>query len=366
MRLLIYIGTLVLIFPMLTSAYTTDDPYGTTRTETAEVIAITDSGTETIPGTSSIAHEQTLQAHVLTGPDAGKIVTVKNDFTDVKVGDRFLLVQQTYQNGDSTYFLQDVDRRMGLVWLTVLGAGIVIIFSGLIGVRAIISLAASIAALIWILLPLLIKGWSPVPVAVAVSAGILGMVMYLTHGWNRITHAAFAGTAITVLLTGIISSLSVSLLRLSGYSADEAVYLNLAAGGVLDVKGLLLAGIIVGVLGVLNDVAITQSATIAELRHFDPTLSIRELYRRAMRIGREHVGGLVNTLALAYAGASLPLLLLLTQLPTAPSLLLNQEILAVEIVRTVIGTIALTLAVPITSLLAIYFRVEAKPHGHHH
>jgi uncharacterized membrane protein len=355
-----------LSLPIITSAYVPDDPYGTTVTETAEVIAIVSTGDETIPGTSTISHEQVLRATVISGPDKGQIVSVKNDYSDVKVGDRFLLVKQTYQNGDTTYFLQDVDRRSGLLVFSIIGAVLVIVFAGMIGVRALFSLGISIAAIICILLPLLIKGLPPVPIAVAVSTLILFVVMYLTHGWNRITHAAFAGTTITVLLTGILSAVAVTFLHLTGYSAEESVYLNLASGGSLDIKGLLLAGIIVGVLGVLNDVAITQSATVAELRHADPSMRPRDIYRRAMRIGREHIGGLVNTLALAYVGASLPLLLLITQIKTPLSLIINQEILAAEIVRTLIGTVALTLAVPITSFLAIYFRAESKGGFHHH
>jgi uncharacterized membrane protein len=365
-RILFMLVFLTVFLPGTVFAFSVDDPNATTITETAEVMGISSTSDEIIPGTSAISHVQILRAHIIDGPDKGSIVTVHNDYAVVAIGDRVLISKETYQTGETNFFVHDIDRRMGLLLLAIFGAGVVILFSGMVGLRAIISLLASIAAIIFILLPLLLKGLPPVPIAIAVSAGILCIVMYLTHGWNRITHAAFVGTVITILITGILSTVAVAMLNLSGYSADEAVYLNLAAGARLDLRGLLLAGIIIGVLGVLNDVAITQAAIIAELRHDDPDLSFRKLYFRAMRIGREHIGGLVNTLALAYTGASLPLLLLIIQLPTPFSLLINQEILAVEIVRTVMGTIALTLAVPITTALAICFRVSAKESGHSH
>lgn len=360
-------GTLFsLALPQTLLAYEPVESTATTSTATAEVLSVESEGQETIPGTSTITREQILRAEIVDGAEKGKIVTVKNDFTEVKVGDRFLLVKSEYASGESVYYLQDVDRRGGLLLLTILGIIVVVAFSGMVGVRALISLVGSVAAIIFVLLPLLLQGLPPVLMSVLISSIILAFVMYLTHGWNRVTHAALLGTVVTIGITGLISTLAVSALRLSGYSADESVYLNISTGGVLDLQGLLLAGIIVGVLGVLNDVAITQSATVAELRHAKGTLGITEGYLRAMRIGREHVGGLVNTLALAYVGASLPLLLLITRLGTPLATLINQELFAAEIVRTIVGTLALTLAVPITTLLALYLRVEAKGGGHTH
>lgn len=334
---------------------------------TAEVIAIISESPAAIPGTDTIRQEQVLRAEILEGPEKGEIVEVRNDYVAVRVGDRFLLVKQSYPEGTSAYFLQDVDRRKSLMVISLIGAGIVVLLAGWIGVRSLLALGASLAGIIFILLPLLLKGYPPVWAAVMITALILASVMYFTHRWNRVTHAAFLGTAATIVLTGIFASLAVWAARLSGFSAEESVYLNISTSGSLDMQGLLLAAIIIGVLGILDDIAITQAATVAALRHADHGLSKMELYRRAMIVGKEHVGALVNTLALAYAGASLPLLLLISRLDTPIGILINQEIFATEIIRTVVGTAALTLAVPLSTLFAIWLRADAKAErGHHH
>ncbi len=343
-----------------------EDPEMVSTVSTAEVLAIVSQSPSTIPGTDTIRQEQILRAEILEGPEKGQIVEVRNDYVAVRAGDRFLLVKQSYPEGTSAYFLQDVDRRKSLLVISVIGAAIVILLAGWVGIRSLLALGASLAGIILVLLPLLLKGYPPVWTAVIVAALILGGVMYFTHSWNRVTHAAFLGTALTIMLTGIFASIAVWAARLSGFSAEESVYLNISTSGALDMQGLLLAAIIIGVLGILDDIAITQAATVAELRHANPGLSKKELYRRAMAVGKEHVGALVNTLALAYAGASLPLLLLISRLDTPIGILINQEIFATEIIRTVVGTAALTLAVPLSTLFAIWLRADAKAEGGHH
>lgn len=159
--------------------------------------------------------------------------------------------------------------------------------------------------------------------------------------------------------------------KLSGFGSDEAVYLNFNTHGSLDFAGLLLGGIIIGTLGVLDDIAITQTAVVRELLHTDGNLTKKDIYRKALNVGREHVGALVNTLALAYTGASLPLVLLLSQ-STMPALfLINSEVFATEIIRTVVGSIGLIMTVPITTALAVLYLSKSDPikhsgHAHHH
>jgi len=174
---------------------------------------------------------------------------------------------------------------------------------------------------------------------------------------------------IAVFLTGLFAVVAVKMTSLSGFSADESMYLNLNTKGTLDFTGLLLGAIIVGVLGVLDDIAVTQAAVVSELYDSNPQMSKGEAYARALRIGREHVGALVNTLVLAYTGASLPILLYFQVSKMSFSSAVNLEIFATEIVRAIVGSIGLILTVPIVTLLAVFYLKGYKsknPHTHHH
>jgi uncharacterized membrane protein len=165
----------------------------------------------------------------------------------------------------------------------------------------------------------------------------------------------------------------VSLARLTGFASDAAIYLNFSTHGALDFSGLLLGGILIGVLGVLDDVAITQASVTIELVRANAALSGMELYRRALRVGQDHIGSLVNTLALAYAGVSLPLLMLFARTDSGFLDIINQEVVASEIVRTLVGSLGLMLTVPTTTLIAVWWvrrfgapKVQGEPHNHGH
>jgi uncharacterized membrane protein len=201
-----------------------------------------------------------------------------------------------------------------------------------------------------------------------VAATILFLAIYFTHGFNGVSTVAFSGTVFAVVLTGFLAYIGVSLAHFTGFATEEAFYLNLNTIGTLDFTGLLLGGIMIGVLGVLDDIAVTQAAVVRELYHSATYLSRKEVYKKALNVGKEHVGALVNTLALAYTGASLPLLLLFSSNDTSMSNVINQEIFATEIIRTVVGSIGLILTVPITTLLAVYllkgYKGKIIPNSH--
>ena len=186
-----------------------------------------------------------------------------------------------------------------------------------------------------------------------VAGLILFFAIFFTHGFNIRSIVAYGGTMAAVFLTGLFAYVSIQGVDLSGFSSDETVYLNLNTGGELDFVGLLLAGIIIGALGVLDDIAVTQVAVVREF--FSAGIeNKKEIYRKAMRVGREHVGALVNTLVLAYTGAALPLLLLFSLSESGTLSIVNREIFATEIVRALVGSIGLIMTVPITTLLAVY------------
>jgi uncharacterized membrane protein len=191
-----------------------------------------------------------------------------------------------------------------------------------------------------------------------VSSMIIILGSYITHGFNKTTTSAVFGMLVTILITGALAYYSVDATKLTGFESEEAVYLNLSTRGSIDMVGILLSGIMIGLLGVLYDVAIGQAISVEELHKIAPRVSRKKIYLRALRMGREHIGALVDTLAIAYVGASLPLLLLFSTSSNTSISVLNREIFAVEIIRTLIGSIGLILAVPITTLISVWMIVK--------
>jgi uncharacterized membrane protein len=277
----------------------------------AKVVEVISQEKKEIPGTDVQSIYQTIKVEILEGDKKGEIITIENDFLVLKKGDRFFLRHSIDGlDGRKMYSVRDIDRRGVILGFVALFIAVVIAFSGKQGFRSILSLAGSFFVILYVLVPSLLKGYPPVPTSIAIAAVILFLAIFLTHGFNRESTVAFTGTVLAVILTGLLAYLGVTLARLSGFASDEAVYLNLNTRGVLDFAGLLLGGIMIGVLGVLDDIAITQAAVVSELYNSASHLSRKEIYKKAIRVGKEHVGALVNTLALAYTGASLPLLLL--------------------------------------------------------
>jgi uncharacterized membrane protein len=237
---------------------------------------------------------------------------------------------------------------------------VAVFFGGWQGFRGLLSLAVSIAAIVYVLLPGILNGYSPVLLSMGICSAIVLVGSYVTHGFTKTTTAAVFGMIITIIVTGALAYVAVHTTQLSGYTNEDAAYLDLQTQGTIDFVGLLLGGIMIGLLGILYDAAISQAVAIEEIRAAAAHYSRAKVFRRAMRMGREHIGALINTLAIAYVGASLPLLLLLHFSNTSLAVNLNQEIFSTEIIRTVIGSIGLILAVPITTLIATFMLVPSK------
>lgn len=330
----------------------------------ARMLEVVSQATEVPEGTIEQPF-QVIRAELLSGTKKGDAVEVVNDHLELEPGDTFFLQYVSDPEGEETYQALDRDRLPVLLGLFAVFAFAILALGGRQGLRSLLSLAGSFFVILYILLPQLLKGAPPVMTSVFVAAIVLVFALYSTHGWRRTTHAAFLGTLSTVALTGIFASLAVRVAELTGFSSDEAVYLNSTLGGTLDARGLLLGGIIIGILGILDDIAITQASVVAELKSAADRLSNAEIYRRALRVGKEHVGALVNTLALAYTGSALPLLLVFVSERTPALVALNGEMVATEIVRTIVGSLGLVMAVPITTALAVLL-VRPGDEGHEH
>lgn len=338
--------------------------HDTEKSYVARVVSI-DSEVESItPGLGLKGLEQTLTVEITEGLERGKQISVSNDYMRLSAGDKIFLLETTRtEDGAKLYSVQDPYRLNFLIALGVIFIILVIIFGGMQGVRGLVSLLGSLVLILGVLLPGILHGYQPVLMSIFVSSLIIVVGSYVTHGWNRTTSSAVVGMILTVIVTGVFGYFAVLGTHLSGFESDEAIYLNMSTGGSLNFTGLLFGGIMIGLLGVLYDVAIGQAVSVEELHALGPHISRTKIYRRALRMGREHIGALVNTLAIAYVGASLPLLLLFFASNAPVALTLNKEIFSTEIVRTLVGSIGLVLAVPITTYISVVMLVKKNPHS---
>lgn len=340
--------------------------------EKAFVVSVNREMLDDTPNTTAPTKTQEITVEVLTGEEKGNRVTFVNDFTQLKQGDVFFLRHITSRaDAREFYTVADPDRLSVLVALLLVFVVLTILVGGRQGTRALLSLCGSLFLIVYVLLPGITAGYSPLLVAIGTASLIIVVGSYVTHGFNRTTTAAVLGMVSTVVVTGVAAWYVVSVAHFSGYSSEEVSYLHYQFNGSIDLLGLLLGGIIIGLLGVLYDSAIGQAVAVEELMRAGQHLSGREVFVRAMRIGREHIGALVNTLAIAYVGAALPLLLLFSTSAVSVQYLFNTEILATEIVRILIGSIGLILAVPVTTLVAVvilskYGLPERKGSTHRH
>lgn len=332
--------------------------------EKARTVSVTDQGVEQLPGTTVSSPSQLLTAEVLSGAQKGETVTFRNDFTQLKKGDVFYLRHiVSPSEGTEFYSVADPYRLHVLLILGLVFIALVFLFGGLQGMRGLLSLAGSLLLIFYLLLPGISMGLPPVAVAIGVASLIIVVGSYITHGFNRTTSSAVIGMIGTVIVTGLAAWYVVDVAVLSGYGSEDSAYLHFQSGGTIDLVGVLLGGILIGLLGVLYDVAIGQAVAVEELMRAGSHLTKKEVYLRALRIGREHIGALVNTLAIAYVGASLPLFLLLEYTTASPGYILNGEVLATEIVRILIGSSGLVLAVPVTTAIAVYMISKERQSG---
>ncbi|MGE0227280.1 MAG: YibE/F family protein [Dehalococcoidia bacterium] len=270
---------------------------------------------------------------------------------DVEAGDRVLLSRLAGPDGD-TYYIVDRVRQTTLLWLLVAFVLAVIATGRLVGVASLLGLAASMLVLLRFIVPGILSGHSPVLIAVVGALTIMASTLFLAHGVNRKTVVALVGTAVALCLTAVLATVTIAAAQLTGVASEDAAVLQVLSAGQLSASGLLLGGIIIGALGVLDDVTVAQSSAVFELHSANPLLGPVDLYRRAMNVGRDHIAATVNTLVLAYAGASLPLLMLLAVQGEPLTVQLNREFIAIEVVRSLVGSIGLVAAVPLTTAIA--------------
>jgi uncharacterized membrane protein len=296
----------------------------------------------------------TVAFELTSGPDAGAAGTIdmigRSQFS---TGDDIRVIPSTAVSGEPVYSFYDFERGTPMLALGALFVGAVVTLGRWRGIGALAGLALSLLLIIGFALPSIVDGNGPVTVALVTSGAVALVALYLAHGFGPATDVALLSTLASLVLTAVLGWAFVELAELTGYTDDAAFTLDALGSGV-DARGILLAGIVIGSLGVLDDVTVTQVSAVGELWRASPGANSRRLFTSALRIGRDHISSTVNTLFLAYAGATLPLLLLFSEIDASVTSVATREIVATEIVRAMVGSIGLIASVPISTWLAIH------------
>ncbi len=274
-----------------------------------------------------------------------------------KVGDEVLVVASFDDKGNPTFFVTDYVRQNALKWLALVFVAVLLLVGRLKGLRSLLALCLTFLIIVKYIIPRILEGQDPIIITLIGSFAVLLAIIYITEGFNKRSHIAVVSILISLILTITISWIFVEAAKLTGVFNEETGFLINLGGQLINFKGLLLAAIIIGTLGVLDDVIISQVATVEELYKADSRQTRRQLFTRAYRVGVSHISSMTNTLFLAYAGAALPLLILFVSGQsafTSFSQALNNEAIATEIVRTLAGSLGLILSVPLSTFVAVW------------
>jgi len=303
---------------------------------------------------------QKLEVSIKKGSLKGETVEIENGLLHVvkqtvyRQGDRVLLDFTDMQDGNKQWYIIDFVRRDKLYILFGIFILIAVVVGKFRGIQSILGMLISFVIIFTVILPQLLAGRSPVIVSLIGALFLVPVTFYLSHGFSRKTTIAMVGTYLSLIITVVLAQLFISLSKLTGFSSEDALFLQNITGGEVNVSGLLLAGIIIGAVGILDDITISQASVVFALREAARDISVSDLYTKAMKVGQDHISSMVNTLVLVYTGGFLPLLLLFMDNSTTFAEVINYEMVAEEIVRTLVGSIGLILAVPLTTFLACF------------
>lgn len=342
----------------LTCATENTDTYEAKVTEIINEVEIIAPHSE-IPDTS-----QQLKLQITNGDRQGENIyleVVSNAYFEsfkYYVDDRVIVANHFDEQENETFYITDYLRRPALIWLLIIFVSLALIVGRSQGLRSIIGLIGSFIIIFSFILPKIATGHNPILMVILGSLLIVPLIFLLSHGFNRQTYVAMTATIITLIITGFIIVLFVNLAKLTGLASEEAGFVKAMSSNLINLKNLLIAGMLIATLGVLDDITIAQAGIVQQLKAANPKFQIKDLYQRAMKIGRDHIASMINTLILVYAGASFPLLLLFLNSQQSLMSTINYEIVADEIVRTLTGSIGLIIAVPLTTILASWLEIE--------
>ena len=346
-----------------------EDSTDVDKTFKAKVVEVTAEQAVSLPdGTSGT--QQDLKLSGLEGLFKNKEILIKgigdqeaNSNNTYLAGDEVLVTASKDEQGNDKYYITDYVRTRSLLWLFLIFVVSLLVIGRWKGLRSIISLVLTFWVMIKYIVPQILDGADPIIVTIIGSLAILVAIIYLTEGLNMNANICVASIFISLVLTVILSWFFVHLARLSGMGNEEASFIMNLGAAKLNLQGILLAGIIIGTLGVLDDVVISQVVSVSELDQANASLTRKEIFKKANNVGVAHISSMTNTLFLAYAGASLPLMILFVSGQSAFAswdIAINNELLATEIVRSLAGSIGLVLAVPISTILAVIWVKRKK------
>ena len=339
-----------------------------TDTVMARVTAIVEEGFITLGEVTQ--PYQIVEVSVKEGAFAGETFRIdygtrqiRTDMIPLGVGDQLMVTVSSLPDGTVSAHFTDFYRGRSLLILFATFIAFSIIVSGWKGVRSLIGIGLSLVVIIVIILPGIQQGRDPLLTTILGSFFFVSYSMYIIYGWNVKTHAAVLGSLISLIIAGLLAYFFVGQTNLTGYGDENMFYITQMSQNILNVRHFLLAGILIGTLGVLDDLVISQASAVLELYRNNPNQDFHKLFRSAMNIGQDHVAATVNTLVLAYAGAALPMLLLFSLRSVDFQLAINLEFIAEEIVRTLVGSLGLFASVPITTALASFIAIKYRDLG---
>jgi uncharacterized membrane protein len=357
-------------------------------TDSAEVRAVVEGGCEAEAGPDCRRLAVELRSGAREGEEATLTLPGDEFQPEVSVGDRIRVTQLGGDDAlglggetlpgttgtDAPYVFVDFERGRPLLLLALIFVGLVVAFGRRRGLLSLLGLGVSLFVVVQFVVPAILQGTSPLAVALIGASAVMFATILLTHGVGVKSAAAMLGTLGSLVLTALLAVVFVEAGSITGLVSEEATLLRGGSGGALSVQGLVLAGMVIGALGVLDDVTISQASSVMALRRVNPLQRFADLYREAIAIGRDHVGATVNTLVLAYVGAALPVLLIFETQGTGIGTAIQREQVAQEVVATLVGSIGLIAAVPLTTALAALLaeRLPASAlegeggHGHAH
>lgn len=350
---------LLMFFPQKSKAQQTQLPALKQEFYKAKVVHITEEGEKISNGNKSLY--QDFEIEILDGNEKGKKTQIQSGeettiSADQKVvlGETIIVVKET-RGTQTKYRLYEKYRNNAIIALAVVFFLLTVAVAGKKGLGSMVGLSISLAVILLFIIPQIMAGNDPIAISLYGSLVILFLTTYLAHGVSKQTTIALFSTCLALLLTSWISTLSVELAQLTGIN-EETSLLQFSSANPINLKGLLLAGIIIGTLGALNDITTTQAAAVFELAKTDRKLSIARLFQKGFGIGREHIASMINTLVLAYAGSSLIIFifLFLNPLKVPYWVIINNELISSEIVRTIAGSMGLMLVVPISTFFAAF------------
>lgn len=294
----------------------------------------------------------------------------------IPVGQSLVLAEQQLVSGEKEVIVADIYRMPTVLTLFAIFLAVVLVIGRWQGFLSVLGMGLSVLILLQFVVPAILSGANPIMISLIGALVIGAVTIYLAHGFNMKSHVAFFSTVLVLGLVAVLSYAAVISAQLVGLGSEEAYFLQFGPNAVINLQGLLLGGIMLGALGVLDDVTVSQVSVVFQLRVLKENISKRELYHRSLAVGRDHVASLVNTLVLAYAGANMPLFLLFVLNEQTPDwVTLNSDIIVEEVVRTLAGSIGLVVAVPIVSAVAVWVATTRSAaavdamlgsEGHHH